>query len=339
MRFGKTLRESVYPPWKDKYIDYTKLKSLLREDQSPDDDAQQPWTAADEERFCDEIFNNQLDKVAQFQELRFNALKQRVDSAFEKLKELAPVEPTERDDKQHDDKKKDDSQETDANAASSSSYAAVAAAAPPHKGEISASRLRTLETELDDITNEVRELKKYSNINYTGFLKIVKKHDRKRGDRYKVRPMMQLSLAQRPFNSETGYSPLLNKLSIMYYAIRQQLEEGSELPVDLETQGRRTMASVMLLTSVCTRSIVCDTWFTNTPQSGSIPITSSRSRHSSFDTCPPWSTASNPQRSWTAGTRPSSRRSTLTTDSSSSTAKRCTASPRPRRCACGGTAS
>lgn len=261
MRFGKTLRESVYPPWKDKYIDYTKLKSLLREDQSPDDDAQQPWTAADEERFCDEIFNNQLDKVAQFQELRFNALKQRVDSAFEKLKELAPVEPTERDDKQHDDKKKDDSQETDANAASSSSYAAVAAAAPPHKGEISASRLRTLETELDDITNEVRELKKYSNINYTGFLKIVKKHDRKRGDRYKVRPMMQLSLAQRPFNSETGYSPLLNKLSIMYYAIRQQLEEGSELPVDLETQGEthngeRYVAHKCMYTVNCLRYVV-----------------------------------------------------------------------------------
>ncbi|KAH6885912.1 VTC domain-containing protein [Thelonectria olida] len=225
MRFGKTLRESVYPPWKDKYIDYAKLKSLLREDHSPDDDAQQPWTATDEERFCDEIFNNQLDKIAQFQEQRFNALKQRVDSAFEKLKELAPIEPV-----SQDADNKPESSDTDANASD--------AAAVSHKGEISASRLRTLETELDDITNEVRELKKYSNINYTGFLKIVKKHDRKRGDRYKVRPMMQLSLAQRPFNSESGYSPLLNKLSIMYYAIRQQLEEGSDqLPLDLETQG------------------------------------------------------------------------------------------------------
>ncbi|KAF5006988.1 hypothetical protein FDECE_6670 [Fusarium decemcellulare] len=206
MRFGRTLRESIYAPWKDKYIDYAKLKSLLREDVADEDG--QPWTEDDETRFCEEIFNKQLEKVAQFQEQRFNALKDRVDSAFEKLKELAPVEGSEEE-------------------------------GALQKGEISASRLRTLETELDDITNEVRELKKYSNINYTGFLKIIKKHDRKRGDRYKVRPMMQLSLAQRPFNSETGYSPLLNKLSIMYFAIRQQLEESGEQlpPLDLESQG------------------------------------------------------------------------------------------------------
>lgn len=215
MRFGKTLRESVYGPWKDKYIDYAKLKALLRDDRSSDDD-NVPWTEEDENRFCDEIFNAQLEKVAQFQQQRFNSLKQRVDSAFDKLKDLALVE-------------------SDQDPAGNSTDSAKETT---QKGEIAASRLRTLEAELDDITNEVKELKKYSNINYTGFLKIVKKHDRKRGDRYKVRPMMQLSLSQRPFNSEQGYSPLLNKLSIMYFAIRQQLEDGGDSqPLDLETQA------------------------------------------------------------------------------------------------------
>ncbi|KAH7110622.1 vacuolar transporter chaperone 2, partial [Dactylonectria estremocensis] len=171
MHFGTTLHESVYMPWKDKYIDYSKLKSLLRV--YPSEDEANPWTEDDENRFCDEIFNTQLER-----EQHVNALKQRIDSALDKLKELATVEPT------------DDN-------------------ATPQSGETSASRLRTLQTELDEITNEIRELKKYSNTNYTGFLKIVKKHDRKRGDRYKLRPMMQLSLAQRPFNSEQGYSPLL----------------------------------------------------------------------------------------------------------------------------------
>ncbi|MDA4132195.1 MAG: hypothetical protein OK454_03600, partial [Thaumarchaeota archaeon] len=98
-------------------------------------------------------------------------------------------------------------------------------------------RLKELEGELDAITNEVKELKKYSSVNYTGFLKIVKKHDRKRGDRYKIRPMMQVSLAKRPFNSEQGYAPLLNKLSLMYFAIRQQVEEGADAhPVDPDSQ-------------------------------------------------------------------------------------------------------
>ncbi|TDZ23062.1 Vacuolar transporter chaperone 3 [Colletotrichum orbiculare MAFF 240422] len=207
MRFGKTLRQSIYAPWKDKYIDYTKLKSLLREDKYDDEDV--AWTEEDENRFCDEIFNTQLEKVAEFQEETFHGLKDRIDAAFEKLKDLAP--PANEDGSE--DTKKPDA--------------------------ATAQKLRDIEAELDKVTTDISELKKYSNINYTGFLKIVKKHDRKRGDRYKVRPMMQLSLSQRSFNSEQGYSPLLNKLSIMYYAIRQQLDENSaeQQPLDLESQG------------------------------------------------------------------------------------------------------
>ncbi|WYZ37502.1 hypothetical protein EsH8_II_001008 [Colletotrichum jinshuiense] len=209
MRFGKTLRQAVYAPWKDKYIDYAKLKSLLREDKYDDEDV--AWTEDDENRFCDEIFNTQLEKVAQFQEKTFNGLKDRIDAAFEKLKDLAP--PIEEDAPDNEEAKKPDA--------------------------ATAEKLKEIEADLDKITTEISQLKKYSNINYTGFLKIVKKHDRKRGDMYKVRPMMQLSLSQRPFNSEQGYSPLLNKLSIMYYAIRQQLDDGAgdQQLLDLESQG------------------------------------------------------------------------------------------------------
>ncbi|KAM0329133.1 hypothetical protein ACHAQA_004429 [Verticillium albo-atrum] len=209
MRFGKTLRESVYAPWKDKYIDYAKLKSLLREDKYEDEDV--PWTEEDESRFCDEIFNTQLEKVAEFQETTVNGLRERVDAAFEKLKDLGPAEGASEDQTKRQ-------------------------SLPPKQKK----ELKALEAELDSITNEIGELKKYSNINYTAFLKIVKKHDRKRGGRYKVRPMMQLSLSRRPFNSEQGYSPLLNKLSILYYALRQQLDDEAaeiHLPTELEEQG------------------------------------------------------------------------------------------------------
>lgn len=203
MKFGKTLRQSVYSPWKDQYIDYGKLKALLRDDADEDDD--KPWTEEDENRFCDEIFNTQLEKVAKFQQERVDDLRDRVDATFDKFKEIIPPQDAQ------------DAQEP--------------------KSDSAVSQLKKLETELDGITQEIKELKKYSNINYTGFLKIVKKHDRKRGDRYKVRPMMQLSLSQRPFNSEEGYSPLLNKLSLIYYAIRQQLEQGEQAPLDLENRG------------------------------------------------------------------------------------------------------
>ncbi|KAI1353293.1 VTC domain-containing protein [Xylaria sp. FL0043] len=198
MRFGKALREAIYPPWRDEYIDYAKLKSMLRENTREDDDV--PWTEEDENRFCDEIFNVQLDKVSQFQAKTAASLQQRADAAFEKLRDLAPS----------DDK-------------SSSG--------------IATSLLEELRAELDAIVNEVKRLKKYSSLNYTGFLKIVKKHDRKRGGRYKVRPMMRVSLAEHGLNSEQGYSPLLNKLSLMYYAINQTLDKDKQqYPLDLENQ-------------------------------------------------------------------------------------------------------
>ena len=203
MRFGRTLRSSVYRPWQDKYIDYGKLKNLLREEKFEED--REEWTEDDEKRFCDEIFNVQLEKVAQFQQDQFDSLRQRVDSAFQKLKDTLPTQ-------------------------AEGEEVQVAATA----SEADAAKLRELEKELDDFTSEVKELKKFSSINYTGFLKIVKKHDRKRGDRYRVRPMMQMSLAQRPFNSEQGYSPLLNKLSIMYFAIRERLDDDAQAPLDLE---------------------------------------------------------------------------------------------------------
>ena len=189
MRFGKTLRNSIYPPWKDEYIDYGKLKGMLRENDEDDG----PWTEDDENKFCDEILNTQVEKVANFQESTVKALEDRTTKASEKLRNLTPEEGTK-------------------------------------PGDITTGRFKEIEEELDAIINETRELKKYSSINYTGFLKIVKKHDRKRGSNYKIRPMVQMTLSKRPFNSEQGYAPLLNKLSMMYFVVRQQLDEGADPP-------------------------------------------------------------------------------------------------------------
>lgn len=225
MRFGKTLRESIYPPWRDQYIDYAKLKNMLREDKGEDEDA--PWTEEDENRFCDEIFNVQLEKVSQFQAKTAASLQQQADAAFEKLRDLVPS----------DDKS---------------------------KANIASSRLEELRAELDAIVNEVKRLKKYSSLNYTGFLKIVKKHDRKRGGRYKVRPMMRVSLAQHGLNSEQGYSPLLNKLSLMYYAINQTLDKDKQQqPLDLEHQeevhnGERYTAHKCKLPCVDSRCLMAN---------------------------------------------------------------------------------
>ncbi|KAF3766235.1 SPX-domain-containing protein [Cryphonectria parasitica EP155] len=214
MRFGKTLSSSEYDPWKDKYLDYAKLKSMLREDDYGMEDGS--WTEDDETRFSDEIFNVQLGKVTEFHEAKFRELRERTDAAFEKLKGLPTPSPT-------------------SGQGSSGEQGEEETAAAPRSDDTTHA-LKELEAELDRITNHVNELKRYSSLNYTGFLKIVKKHDRKRGLRYKMRPLMMKSLSDRPFNSEQAYAPMIHRLSLAYFTVKQQLEEGisDELLADLE---------------------------------------------------------------------------------------------------------
>lgn len=204
MRFGKTLKASIYPPWEGKYIDYAKLKGLLRERELEGDDSDsetQPWTETDEELFVQELINVQLDKVNAFQSEMSQQLRDRTNACEAKLMPLARKSTGDKDEASEDKRK-----------------------------EIA----NELVGELDQITKEVSELEKYSRINFSGFLKAAKKHDRKRGARYRIRPLLQVRLSQLSFNSE-DYSPLLHRLSAMYTFTRQIL--GLEIPENQETSG------------------------------------------------------------------------------------------------------
>lgn len=214
MRFGKTLKTTIYPPWAGNYIDYHKLKVLLREqdvtgDGSDSDDSQ--WTEEDEEAFVQELINVQLDKVNAFQVSTSQQLRERTSALEVKLRPLAPAKDKE-------------------------------------TAEVGGEEGRTIASEvlqeLDSITNEVSHLEKYSRVNFTGFLKAAKKHDRKRGARYRVRPLLQVRLSQLPFNTE-DYSPLVRKLSIMYSFVREVLSQDTIKPEDMGDQrfGQETYSS------------------------------------------------------------------------------------------------
>ena len=178
MHFSRTLKNSTYEPWKSNYIDYAKLKRLLRED-GPQEDGKK-WTEDDEGQFVEELVNVQLEKVNAFQVETYKSLRERTSECESKLEKVTQAE-------------KQNEQASD-------------------EGEMEDEESRKIPREvlkeLDDITEKVNELEKYSRINYTGFLKAAKKHDRKRGSSYKVRPLLQVRLAALPFNSE-DYSPLL----------------------------------------------------------------------------------------------------------------------------------
>jgi SPX domain protein involved in polyphosphate accumulation len=187
MRFGKTLRESIYPPWKDQYIDYAKLKAMLKEDERRDEP--QTWTQEEEQKFTDEVIHGQLNKVSTFSSKTINSLQARVETALDKLKDLTPTQDR-------------------------------------AKSDITTGRLKEFRAELDSITDELEELKRYCSINYTGFLKIAKKHDRApEREHFKIRPFVKVNLSNQGFNSEAIYTPLLKKLSDMYWAVNQHLDD------------------------------------------------------------------------------------------------------------------
>jgi len=221
MRFGRILAIATYPPWRENYIDYAKLKLLLKEDESapsspagesPKDD----WTDEDEGRFVDELVNVQLEKVHNFHKETYEKLRDRTAKCEARLDSVVVAE-----------RQVDGATESQPNGEGSSDGNDNGSGKKPVPSEEEKQKiLNEVLSELDQITKETNELEKYSRINYTGFLKAVKKHDRKRGTSYRVRPLLQVRLAALPFNKE-DYSPLLYRLSAMYSFVRQHLD-GAE---------------------------------------------------------------------------------------------------------------
>ena len=187
MRFAKTLRNSIYEPWKPHYLDYTKLKRLLREDEAEPGDSSskagrnaKSWTEEDESAFVEELINVQLEEVNSFHSDTIKRLRERTSECEARLEAYNGSQDDSSVQKPHDEDEKEKTKST----------------------------LHEVLEELDSITEEINRLEKYSRLNYTGFLKAAKKHDRRRGSKYKVRPLLQVRLAALPFNSE-DYSPLL----------------------------------------------------------------------------------------------------------------------------------
>lgn len=200
MHFERFLQRAQYKPWADQYIDYSKLKNLLRDDGSDAGSAVgaddgEDWSEKDEQSFVEELINVQLEKVHNFQSSTVQSLRERTSTCEAQLDPVVSQG-----------KAKEGEQEKDVEI-----------------GDSVKETLQDVLKKLDGITGEMNELEKYSRINYTGFLKAAKKHDRRRGQAYRVMPIMRVRLSELPFNKE-DFSPLLFRLSTMYSFCRQHLE-------------------------------------------------------------------------------------------------------------------
>jgi SPX domain protein involved in polyphosphate accumulation len=223
MKFGTTLRKSIYPPWKAQYIDYDKLKKLLKDNE--DDDT---WTAEDESAFVDELANVQLEKVHNFILDVSQKLRDRISACEKKLEPLAVGLKT--DDKEGKEGKEGQKDSSKAGEGLFSDVVKNGEAAKKQPELSQAEREKLLKevlAELDKITKEVKELEGFSRINFTAIIKATKKHDKLRGKSYKLRPFIDARIARHPLHTEDA-SPLLYRLSALYSFVRQSLEGKSK---------------------------------------------------------------------------------------------------------------
>ncbi|KAI9204619.1 VTC domain-containing protein [Polychytrium aggregatum] len=90
-------------------------------------------------------------------------------------------------------------------------------------------RFTRLDEETTRIANELSELSKFIRLNYTGFLKILKKHDKHTA--YMLKPMFMVRLTSRPFFKENN-DDLIIRLSKIFDVVRNRGVKSQALGID-----------------------------------------------------------------------------------------------------------
>ena len=156
MKFGEQLRSSVIREYQWYYIAYDELKAQLRtplvSPRTPENPRpkRRPWTEDDEGRFIDRL-EQELDKVHTKQKVKAIEIGRRIASAEREVSDVVS--------------RLDSRGPVGRDARASSEDA-------PTEEEF-----MMLEEDLSDIIADVHDLAKFVQLNYTGFEKIIKKHD------------------------------------------------------------------------------------------------------------------------------------------------------------------
>jgi hypothetical protein len=147
MKFGEQLRSSVIKEYEWSYIDYEGLKALLKVEGPK---GEKKWTEEKETKFIDAL-DVQLDRVYTRQKSKAGEIDRRIESSRREVDDvvarLDSRGPVGRDGQREDDD------------------------APTEE------EFMMLEQDLGDIIADVHDLAKFVQVNYTGFQKIIKKHD------------------------------------------------------------------------------------------------------------------------------------------------------------------
>ncbi|RGP61148.1 vacuolar transporter chaperone 4 [Fusarium sporotrichioides] len=184
MKFGEQLRSSVIHEYQWYYIDYDGLKDELKKSTGPiKATAKGPeWTEDDETRFVGKL-EEELEKVHTKQKVKAMEIARRIAVSEREVKEVV----------------------------SRLNERGLGENGPTEE------EFMLLEEDLSDIIADVHDLAKFVQLNYTGFYKIIKKHDKMTG--WHLKPVFDSRLKAKPFYKE-NYDASVIELSKLYDLVR-----------------------------------------------------------------------------------------------------------------------
>ncbi|GAA5990032.1 hypothetical protein JCM11641_001480 [Rhodosporidiobolus odoratus] len=201
MKFGAVIKDALYQDWQASYIDYGGLKRFIKDRQG-----KHQWDDADEADFI-KALESELDKVVKFQEGKIGELTDKISAYEHEVKDLIAQSQERRDQKASASTGDEEQGPEDSDDSMSDT-----------SDDEFEDRFVDLEEDLANVIADVHDLGHFSHLNYTGFVKIVKKHDKRTGFTLKGQFMRDF-LEKRPFYKE-NYDSLILQLSRLYNLVR-----------------------------------------------------------------------------------------------------------------------
>ncbi|GAW08684.1 SPX-domain-containing protein [Lentinula edodes] len=219
MKFGRKISTDLYNEWRPFYLDYNSLKRELK-----DRTTSHSWDDKDEREFTERL-EAELDKIHNFQRAKTSELSRRITDAERDVKQLVSgaLEEEQLDQSGHTrsrqdpeaqqreshhvlDEGSDDEDESDGGETDDESFDALE------------NRFHLLEEEVANLVADVHDLALYTKLNITGFMKILKKHDKQTS--FLLKPIfIPEYLEKRPFY-KYNWDALIVKLSKLYDLVR-----------------------------------------------------------------------------------------------------------------------
>ncbi|GAA6062235.1 hypothetical protein JCM10212_000814 [Sporobolomyces blumeae] len=210
MKFGAVIKDALYQDWQASYIDYGGLKRLLK-----DRMAKHQWDDVDEADFL-RALEGELDKVVKFQENKIAELSDKITNYEKEVKDLIATADSAHE--EHVENRRAAGEGSDAGRRNDEEEGDTSDDASDVSDDEFEDRFVELEEDLANVIADVHDMGHFSHLNYTGFIKIVKKHDKRTGFTLKAQ-FMRDYLEKRPFYKE-NYDAIIVQLSRLYNLVR-----------------------------------------------------------------------------------------------------------------------